>query len=79
MVIAGEAFDVYYRDALDCVRALFVDPNFAADLVFKPEQHFTDDTEKTRVFHEMHTGHWWWDTQVRLGNLLCPCIGVLKS
>ncbi|THH18011.1 hypothetical protein EUX98_g9024 [Antrodiella citrinella] len=66
VVVDGEAFEVYYRDALECVKALFGDPNFAADLVFKPERHYLDANRTDRVYHEMHTGRWWWDTQKEL-------------
>ncbi|THH18507.1 hypothetical protein EUX98_g8944, partial [Antrodiella citrinella] len=66
VVVHGEAFDVYYRDALECVKSLYGDTNFAADLIFKPERHYTDADQTCRIFHEMHTGKWWWDTQKAL-------------
>ncbi|THH32369.1 hypothetical protein EUX98_g1829, partial [Antrodiella citrinella] len=43
VLVAGEVFHVYYRDALQCVKALYGDPNFAADLVYAPEQHYADE------------------------------------
>ncbi|THH15756.1 hypothetical protein EUX98_g9415, partial [Antrodiella citrinella] len=63
VLVAGEVFDVYYRDALECVKALYGDPNFAADLVYTPEQHYADADQTVRMYHDMHTGKWWWDTQ----------------
>jgi hypothetical protein len=30
-----------------------------------PERHYADEDETVRLFHDMHTGKWWWDTQVR--------------
>ncbi|KAH8100148.1 hypothetical protein BXZ70DRAFT_894126 [Cristinia sonorae] len=59
----GEAFDVYYRDPLECVKALYGDPNFAADLVFKPERHYADADQTIRMYHELFSGKWWWQTQ----------------
>lgn len=56
VVVAGESFDVYYRDALECVKALYGNSNFAADLVYKPEQHYVDTDHTVRMYHEMHTG-----------------------
>ncbi|KAF8976871.1 hypothetical protein BDQ17DRAFT_1267049, partial [Cyathus striatus] len=50
-------------DIIDCVKALLGDPNFAPYLVFEPEKHYTDDSEKTRMYHDMHTGKWWWEKQ----------------
>lgn len=63
--MGGETFEIYYRDVLECTRALFGDPEFADDLVFAPERHYTDSTKQIRVYSEMHTGSWWWDRQVR--------------
>ncbi|KAI0069630.1 hypothetical protein K474DRAFT_1580419, partial [Panus rudis PR-1116 ss-1] len=39
-VLEGEIYDVYYRDILACIRALYGDPSFAPYLIFKPEKHF---------------------------------------
>ncbi|KAG1846018.1 hypothetical protein F4604DRAFT_1595196 [Suillus subluteus] len=63
IVIANEAFDVYYRDIIECIRSLFSDPNFADFLVFAPERHYADEDETVRLYHEMHTGKWWWNSQ----------------
>ncbi|THH32704.1 hypothetical protein EUX98_g1491 [Antrodiella citrinella] len=60
---AQESFDIYFRDVLDCVKALFGDPEFAPHLVFAPEKHFADEEHKERLYHDMHTGRWWWATQ----------------
>jgi hypothetical protein len=64
IVVGGEAFDVYFRDVLDCVRALYGDPEFTPHLVFKPERHYADEDMTIRTFSDMHTGKWWWSTQV---------------
>ncbi|KAI0037826.1 hypothetical protein FA95DRAFT_1506445, partial [Auriscalpium vulgare] len=66
IVVAGEAFDVYFRDIIECVKALYGDAEFAPYLIFKPERHYEDQDETRRLFHDMHTGRWWWDVQVQL-------------
>ena len=38
--------------------------DFAAHLVFEPEWHYADDDETICPYHDMHTGKWWWVTQV---------------
>ncbi|KAJ3017247.1 hypothetical protein NUW54_g631 [Trametes sanguinea] len=38
VIVADEAFDVYFRDIIECIRALFGDAEFAQHLVFAPEQ-----------------------------------------
>ena len=64
VLAGGEVAEVYYRDVIACVKALFGDPNFAPYLVFSPERHYTGSDRNTRMFHDMHTGRWWWATQV---------------
>lgn len=65
IVIADQAFDIYYRDIIQCIRALWSDPEFAPVLVFEPEHLYKDENRETRLYHDMHTGDWWWATQVR--------------
>jgi len=64
IVIADEVFDVYYHDIIKCIKVLFGDPNFADFLVFMPERHYADEDKSIRLYHEMHTGEWWWNCQV---------------
>ncbi|KAJ7254453.1 hypothetical protein C8J57DRAFT_1076155 [Mycena rebaudengoi] len=66
VVIGGEAFDVYFRPILECVKALYGDPEFAQDLIFAPERHYADADKTIRVYHDMHTSVWWWKTQASL-------------
>ena len=63
--LEGEVYDVFFRDVIKCVKALFGDAEFAQYLVFTPERHYTDATRTVRLYHEIHTGKWWWATQVR--------------
>ncbi|KAG1789747.1 uncharacterized protein HD556DRAFT_1520758 [Suillus plorans] len=79
IVVAGEAFDVYYRDVIECVKSLYGDPDFAKYLAFAPQRHYSDEDETIRLFHDMHTGKWWWDTQKKLdqhspGGTIIPII-----
>ncbi|KAJ6609589.1 hypothetical protein B0H10DRAFT_2166296 [Mycena sp. CBHHK59/15] len=66
IIVAGEAYDVYFRDILECVKALFGDPEFVAPLKVVPERHYADKDETIRLYHDMHTGKWWWATQREL-------------
>ena len=65
-MVGSEVCEVYYRDVMECIKSLFGDPAFTPYLHFAPEKHYTDDTEDTRMYHDMHTGKWWWSTQVSL-------------
>ncbi|KAG2080267.1 hypothetical protein BD769DRAFT_1634235 [Suillus cothurnatus] len=79
VIIAGEAFDVYYCNIIECVKSLCGDPNFARYLTFAPEQHYANDDQTVHLFHDMHTGKWWWETQKKLdechpGGTIVPII-----
>jgi hypothetical protein len=63
-VIAGEAFEMYSRNILDCIKSLFSDPEFTSQLILSPERHYADADKTQRLYHEMNTGKWWWSTQV---------------
>ncbi|KAH8986507.1 hypothetical protein EDB83DRAFT_2240317 [Lactarius deliciosus] len=66
LIIAGNTFQFYFRDVLQCIRTLYGNPEFARDLVFAPERHYTDHERTCRVYSEIHTGDWWWAVQTSL-------------
>ncbi|KAJ6527827.1 hypothetical protein B0H19DRAFT_969493 [Mycena capillaripes] len=79
IVVGGEAFDVYFRPIIGCVKALYGDPEFAEELVFMPERHYADADKLTRLYDDMHTAEWWWRTQKmvekrRAGATIIPII-----
>lgn len=55
---------MFARDIIECVRALYGDPEHAQYLCFVPEKHYADAGKTQRLYHDMHTGMWWWSTQV---------------
>ncbi|THG94848.1 hypothetical protein EW026_g6702 [Hermanssonia centrifuga] len=63
IVVAGEAYDVYFQDVVECVQALYRDPEFASHLVFLPERHYADPDHTMRLYHDMYAGKWWWAVQ----------------
>ena len=66
IIFGDEVCEVYFRDTIACIRALFGDPSFAPYLIFEPEKHYTNDKKTIRLYYDMHTGRWWWSTQVRV-------------
>ena len=64
VMVGSEVCEVFYRDVIGCIKSLFGDPNFTPFLHFAPEKHYTNDTKDLRMYHDMHTGKWWWATQV---------------
>lgn len=63
-VAMGQTFDMYAHDPLECVAALYGHPEHARYLVFVPERHHADADKTIRLYHDLHTGQWWWSTQV---------------
>ncbi|KAH9009002.1 hypothetical protein EDB83DRAFT_2509016 [Lactarius deliciosus] len=64
--IGGERLSFYFRNVLQCIRTLFGDPEFAHELAFAPERHYSDPERTYCVYSEMHTGDWWWAVQTSL-------------
>ncbi|KAI0039049.1 hypothetical protein FA95DRAFT_1585366 [Auriscalpium vulgare] len=62
--VGGQSFDFYHRDALECIKALYGDPDFAPHMAYAPERHYTDEGQTVRVYNEMKTGKWWGRVQV---------------
>ena len=62
--LAGQKYEFYRRDILQCVRALYGDPELAECLMYAPEKHYTGPDKKSRIFSEMNSGRWWWTRQV---------------
>ena len=68
--LGGETHELYLRDALGLVEALYGSPEFANELVFAPEKHYVrvggegERVSWSRRFSDMHTGRWWWKLQV---------------
>ena len=65
-MVGSEVCKVYFWDIVACIKSLFRDPNFMPYLVFRPEKHYTDKDKMVQMYHDMHTGRWWWTTQVRI-------------
>lgn len=53
----------YYRNVVDCAHYLLRQPCYTEDMIFAPVREYDGDGH--RMFSEMHTASWWWDTQVR--------------
>ncbi|KAI9881799.1 MAG: hypothetical protein M1823_006489, partial [Watsoniomyces obsoletus] len=53
----------YYRDPLSVIQYLFRQRAFVNDMIYAPVKVHNQAGE--RMFSEMHTAEWWWETQVR--------------
>ena len=70
VVQSGEVLEFYARDIIECLRALWGDPDFEGDLILEPERLYADQDMTIWIYHEMNTGKWWWDTQVIVSLIL---------
>jgi hypothetical protein len=61
-VIEFEGKKVYTRDILACIRLLLAHLPFKEDLEYSPIKYF--DSTGRRIFNEISSGEWWWQTQV---------------
>lgn len=66
--IGGEKFIMFCRNLLECAKALWADTEHVRYLVVAPERHYADEDQMLHLYHDLHTGEWWWATQV------CSCI-----
>ncbi|KAH8145068.1 uncharacterized protein LAJ45_10191 [Morchella importuna] len=78
--IGGEKIPYYYRDPMVIVRYLLGQRAFRESLVYAPVVEHNESGE--RMYGEMHTGDWWWETQVCGDKKAWPIyltIGNIKS
>jgi hypothetical protein len=54
--------EFWSRNVLECIRYLVRQKCYEKNIVWSPVREF--DAQGERVYTEMNTGTWWWDTQV---------------
>ncbi|GLB43997.1 putative zn-finger domain-containing protein [Lyophyllum shimeji] len=71
-----ERLELWRRNPIDCVTELMSNPSFKDSLAYAPERVFADREGNIRVYDEMWTADWWWDTQEKLpkGSTIAPLI-----
>lgn len=75
----GERLELWKRDPIECVKELIGNPLLKDHVAYAPQKVFQhmDGAETDRVWDEMWTGDWWWDTQV--SNCLNFCAEEVNS
>jgi hypothetical protein len=56
---------LYHRNPLDCIQSLLDRPFLCESMEFAPRRTWEDSNWKSRVYSEIMTGNWAWQTQVR--------------
>jgi hypothetical protein len=59
-----EKLELWRRDPIECVRELMGNPMFKDELKYAPEKAYLDPEGRNRIYDEMWSADWWWDTQV---------------
>jgi hypothetical protein len=62
--LPAEKLELWRRNPVDCVKELLGNPALKNHMKYAPERVYEDMEGKTRIFDEMWTANWWWDTQV---------------
>ncbi|KAI9435011.1 hypothetical protein F5148DRAFT_1294986 [Russula earlei] len=83
VIVAGEAFEFFSHNVIECLTALWGDVDFAEHLIMEPECHYVDTDKTIHCFFNMQTGKWGWCTQKELeawtGEKNCTIVPVLIS
>jgi hypothetical protein len=53
---------IYYRNPVACAAYFLRQPCYTPDMVYSPVREAY--SESARMYSEMHTADWWWQTQV---------------
>jgi Plavaka transposase len=64
-----ESVEVWRRDPVECVKELMGNPAFKDHMSYVAERVYLDKGGTVRIFDEMWTADWWWNTQVSLSNI----------
>ena len=60
----SEDLELWLRDPVECIRELIGNPAFREYISYAPEHAYADEAGAIRIFDEMWTADWWWETQV---------------
>jgi hypothetical protein len=57
---------LYYRDGLEVFKYLFGNPVYKNFMSYEPIKIYTNKRKEKRIYTEMMTGNWAWESQVPL-------------
>jgi len=59
-----ETVELWRRDPVECVEELIGNPALRDMMAYAPERAYADAKGDNRIYDELWTGDWWWETQV---------------
>ena len=66
IVVDGQCYETYLHNIIECIKTLYSNPKFAPFITYSPTKLYVDETKEVRMFHQFHTGDWWWRAQVSI-------------
>ncbi|KAG1732170.1 hypothetical protein EDD22DRAFT_960408 [Suillus occidentalis] len=72
----NEEFELFMRDPVESIKELWANPAYLEHLTYAPERRFADEEKSERIYDELMSGDWAWETQTLLpdGATLVPVI-----
>ncbi|KAI0708896.1 hypothetical protein C8Q72DRAFT_878767 [Fomitopsis betulina] len=61
--VGGEQFAMFCRNIMECITVLYGDTEHARYICVTPVCHCADTDCTICLYHDLHTGQWWWATQ----------------
>ena len=55
---------IHYCNPLELIQGLWSNPTYVDNMVFAPRKAWSCHKRNSRLYNEMWTGDWWWNTQV---------------
>lgn len=71
-------FDLYWRDPLELVADLLADPSYADHMTWVPTHHYAGGREGSRLYNELPSGDWMYETQASQSSPHCPLVLILE-
>ena len=59
-----EDIELWHRDPVECIKELISNSAFRDKLAYTPLRMYEDEQRMNRIYNEMWTCDWWWNTQV---------------
>jgi hypothetical protein len=59
-----EELELWFWNPIEIVHKLIRNPTFKEHMAYAPEKAYQDEDGSVRIFDEIWTGDWWWETQV---------------
>lgn len=76
----NEEFELFMRDPVESIKELWANPAYLEHLTYAPERRFADEEKSERIYDELMSGDWAWETQVRdLVNLFGNVLNVIQT